>query len=56
MTVATGVLAGTYIPTAYTVFAETEQKEDFKENHTKIVIKIIFYLIHVVCLKTLTKG
>lgn len=35
MTVAASVLAGTYIPTANTVFAETEQKEDFKENQTK---------------------
>ncbi|MGE7625534.1 insecticidal delta-endotoxin Cry8Ea1 family protein, partial [Viridibacillus sp. NPDC096237] len=35
MTVAASVLTGTYIPTATTVFAETEQKEGFKENQTK---------------------
>ncbi|MFK4355207.1 insecticidal delta-endotoxin Cry8Ea1 family protein [Bacillus sp. RC92] len=32
---ATGVFAGTYIPTAYTAFAENEQKEDLQENQTK---------------------
>ncbi|PER34669.1 hypothetical protein COL26_33605 [Bacillus thuringiensis] len=35
MTLATGVFAGTYIPTAYTAFAETEPKEDLNENQTK---------------------
>ncbi|MGF1438202.1 insecticidal delta-endotoxin Cry8Ea1 family protein [Bacillus thuringiensis] len=35
MTLATGVFAGTYIPIAYTAFAETEPKEDLNEKQTK---------------------
>lgn len=37
MTLATSMLAGTYIPTAYTAFAETEQKEGSQENQTSTI-------------------
>ncbi|MCU5600788.1 MULTISPECIES: insecticidal delta-endotoxin Cry8Ea1 family protein [Bacillus cereus group] len=39
MTLVTSMLAGTYIPTAYTAFAETEQKEGSQENQTGLINK-----------------